>query len=773
MWPRKVVGPSPHRRRSTSGSWKETSAARGRRIVFEPLEDRRLLSVGMLHPEIAGQAAFLANSLSAPSTQSAASPNAAVNAAATGPTIGQVVVSQTKGKISWSVSDTLRVTSSTLQVDGLAPTVSGPFAGTSGAVNFSGSLPLLALGSHSFRITATDSAGNSTSFSGTFTVAPPTISGVVISLAKGRISWNVASPNGVASSALQIDGLSVSNVAGPFTTANGSVNFFGPLGALGGGLHSYTITATDKAGNVSTISNTFNVNATGPVISQVAISQPTNKITWNVSDLTPIANSTLQIDGTTVLNVSGPFPAATGGENFSAPLGSLSIGTHTYFITATDMANNTSSSTASFSITATPGSGPTISQVVVSEATGRVSWNAVDPSGVVSSTLAIDGIAVAGVAGPFTASTGGVNFSGPLGNLADGTHTITITATDGAHVTSTFSEDFSVGSTADSPPVISAISVSGPLGTITWNVADSAGVAGSTLTIDNHAVTVNGPAGTPTSANFSASLGLLSAGPHTFTITATDTLAEVATLTSTFTLATQTSVGPTLSNVVVSESKARISWNAVDPTGVTASTISIDGFPVANVSGPFTAGSGVNFSAPLDSLLAGTHSYTITGFDGLGSQATVSGTFTLAATTTYDPMLSQVVISQVRSRISWNVLSPNTIVSSAIQIDGVTVASVSGPFAASSGVNFSVALGSLVAGSHSYRITATDNLGRQSALLANFNLTAATSAAVAAAQNAVFSSLADSTLANSAKVDGLFAAVPTDSLTSASGTNVA
>ena len=132
-------------------------------------------------------------------------------------------------------------------------------------------------------------------------------------------------------------------------------------------------------------------------------------------------------------------------------------------------------------------------------------------------------------------------------------------------------------------------------------------------------------------------------------------------------------------------------------------------------------------------------------------------------------MLSQVVISQVRSRISWNVLSPNTIVSSAIQIDGVTVASVSGPFAASSGVNFSVALGSLVAGSHSYRITATDNLGRQSALLANFNLTAATSAAVAAAQNAVFSSLADSTLANSAKVDGLFAAVPTDSLTSGLG----
>ncbi len=224
----------------------------------------------------------------------------------------------------------------------------------------------------------------------------------------------------------------------------------------------------------------------------------------------------------------------------------------------------------------------------------------------------------------------------------------------------------------------------------------------------------------------------------------------------------------------MSQSKARISWNAFDTSGVTASTISIDGFPVSNVSGPFTASSGVNFSAPLDSLLAGTHTYSITGFDGLGSQETITSTFTLTATTTYDPMISQVAIAQARGRISWNVLSPNTIVSSTLQIDGITVANVSGPFTASSGVNFSAALGALAAGNHTYRITATDNLGRQSAALANFNLTAATATALGATQNAVFSSLADSALANSAKASWMFdLGGLTDSSSSTSGANVA
>ncbi len=339
--------------------------------------------------------------------------------------------------------------------------------------------------------------------------------------------------------------------------------------------------------------------------------------------------------------------------------------------------------------------------------------------------------------------------------MAAGDHTLTITATDRANATASLTEAFTISPTSPGP-VISTVVVSASADTITWNAADASGVAGSTLKIDGVSITPTGPVGTPASADYSASLGLLNAGPHTLVITATNTLSQASTLNSNFILDTQTSVGPTISLVVASESKARISWNAFDTTGVTGSTLSIDDNVVSSISGPYTAASGVNFSAPLDSLAAGIHTYSITAFDGLGSQETANGAFTLAATTTYDPMISLVVVAQERGRISWNVFSPNTIVGSTLQIDGATIGSVIGPFAASSGVNFSASLAGLVVGSHSYRITATDALGRQSAVLANFDVTVATAASAGAMRSAVFSGVGDSALATSAKADWLF-----------------
>jgi large repetitive protein len=492
-------------------------------------------------------------------------------------------------------------------------------------------------------------------------------------------------------------------------------------------------------------------SSTGPTISQVVIPQTAGTMSWSVSGPTPVATSTLVIDGTTVSGVTGPVANSSGGVTFSASINSLATGVHSYIITATDTVGNTSTSTSTFKFTNGVSSTPTIGSIVVSQSSGRVSWNVLDSTAITVSTLVIDGTSIPYVLGPFTA-TSGVNFSGPLTLLAAGDHTLTITATDKANATASVTQTFTIAPTGPGP-VISSVVVDPSTATITWNAADASGVTGSTLTIDGVAITPVGPVGTPTSADFHASLGLLNAGVHTVTITATNTLNVPSTLNANFILDSQTSVGPTVSQVVVSESKARISWNAVDTTGVTSSTLSIDGNVVSSVAGPFTAGSGVNFSAPLNSLAAGSHSYTITAFDGIGSKGTASGVFTLSTTTTFDPMIGSVVISQLRGRISWNVFSPNTISRSTLQIDGVTIGSVIGPFAASSGVNFSASLAGLAAGNHTYRITATDTLGRQSAVLANFSVTAAVGSAVRATQNAVFSGLGGSAAANSAKVD--------------------
>ena len=145
----------------------------------------------------------------------------------------------------------------------------------------------------------------------------PTIGQVVIVQTIGKMSWNAVDPDGVASSTLAIDGTVVSKVAGPFTAAFG-VNYSAPLGLLTVGDHTYTITATDKAGHTSTSSATITVTAQGPTIGQVVVSQAKGRISWNAVDPDGVAGSTLSIDGKPVSNVAGPFAAASG-VNFRRP----------------------------------------------------------------------------------------------------------------------------------------------------------------------------------------------------------------------------------------------------------------------------------------------------------------------------------------------------------------------------------------------------------------------------------------------------------------------
>ncbi len=73
---------------------------------------------------------------------------------------------------------------------------------------------------------------------------------------------------------------------------------------------------------------------------------------------------------------------------------------------------------------------------------------------------------------------------------------------------------------------------------MTWNAIDADGVAGSTLLVDGKNVAVKGPYRTTSGSNFSAKLGLLTAGVHTYSIVATDKLGyKTATpLTGTFTV---------------------------------------------------------------------------------------------------------------------------------------------------------------------------------------------------------------------------------------------
>ena len=366
------------------------------------------------------------------------------------------------------------------------------------------------------------------------------------------------------------------------------------------------------------------------------------------------------MDGKNVTPVYGPY-TATSGVNFGAPLGMLSAGTHNYSIVATDKAGNPTSPayTGSFTVVASTNNGPTIGGVAVVEATGPqdgtlttgeslvLTFNALDPDGVAGATLQVDGKNVTPVYGPYTAASG-VNFGVALGMQSAGTHNYSIVATDkaGNATSPAYTGSFTVVASTNNGPTVGGVTVvqaTGPQnGTLTtsesilmtWNTVDPDGLASATLQMDGKNITpVYGPYATATGANFSALLGILSAGTHNYSIVATDKAGNPTSpaYTGSFNVVTATNPGPTISGVTIVTASGLMTWNALDSDGVASSSLQIDGADVSNIYGPYVAASGVNFSGVFGTLLSGSHTYTITATDNLGNQSQSTGTFNVPA----------------------------------------------------------------------------------------------------------------------------------------------
>ena len=171
----------------------------------------------------------------------------------------------------------------------------------------------------------------------------------------------------MAGAQLSIDGaaLSQGEIVGPYAAASGEdfAWVFGRPGPVSvwafrptdpSGVHSYVITATDKAGNSSRLTGTFKV---GPVISAVAFSFTQGFMSWNAADPYGVAATQLSIDGNAVRKSAlfGPY-AASSGKNFAWVFGSLAAGsTHTYVITATSELDYSTQLSGTFTVPAASG----------------------------------------------------------------------------------------------------------------------------------------------------------------------------------------------------------------------------------------------------------------------------------------------------------------------------------------------------------------------------------------------------------------------------------
>jgi hypothetical protein len=145
------------------------------------------------------------------------------------------------------------------------------------------------------------------------------------------------SVSGATTTTCSVDGGAASACQSPFTPS-----------ALTNGSHSVSISATDAAGNVTSVSRGFIIDTLAPVVTVSARPSTLTRATsatiqWSTVES---ATYTCRLDG-------GVVVACGSGTSGSRVLGGLADGAHALVITATDAANNPGTATVSWTVDTT------------------------------------------------------------------------------------------------------------------------------------------------------------------------------------------------------------------------------------------------------------------------------------------------------------------------------------------------------------------------------------------------------------------------------------
>jgi hypothetical protein len=366
-------------------------------------------------------------------------------------------------------------------------------------------------GTHTFSVTATDRAGQT---------GPATLLSLILDRgAPASPSVNLAatsdtgssktdditsdttptlSGTGVARDLITVTLPSTGEVLTTTVASNGSWSVT-PTKALGNGTSQVSVTATDRAGNTSDptlLSITIDKTAPSLPTADVAANSDTGSNTADdiTSDDTPTFRGTGTAGDTITVTIPGTREVLTttvaeDGNWSVTPTKSIADGRVNVSVTATDKAGNTSASTVvQVLVDATAPAQPT-AQVVTASDTGRSKTDNITSD----NTPTLSGKGVAGdtitvtLPGTGEVKTTTVDSNGdwsitPAQALADGPHTIGITATDKAgHTSSPKSLNVVIDTTA---PTTLTAALTSPLNTSdNTPTLNGTGTAGDTITV--------------------------------------------------------------------------------------------------------------------------------------------------------------------------------------------------------------------------------------------------------------------------------------------------
>ncbi|QNW92139.1 BapA prefix-like domain-containing protein [Acinetobacter seifertii] len=465
-------------------------------------------------------------------------------------------------------------------------------------------LPTLTDGPHTITVTATDPAGNVGTTNAVVTVDTTAPNAPVIDPINASNPVTGTAEPGSTVKVTFPDGSTATVVAGP----DGKWTVPNP-GDLTDG-QTVTATATDPAGNPS-LPGSAVVDAVAPTVAVTTAltNDSTPALTGTVND--PTAKVVVTVDGVNYSATNNGDGTWTLADN-TLPV--LADGPHTVTVTATDPAGNVGTGSAVLTVDTTA---PVVAlnDVLSNDSTPALTGTVTDPTATV--VVTVDGVnypATNNGDGTWTLA------DNTLPVLADGPHTITVTATDPAGNVGTGSAVLTVDTTA---PVVALNDVLSNDSTpaLTGTVTDPTATVVVTVDGVNYSATNNGD-GTWTLAD--NTLPVLADGPHTITVTATDPAGNVGTGSAVLTVDTTAPV-IALNDVLTNDSTPALTGTVTDPTATVMVTVDGVNYPATNNGdGTWTLADNT-----LPVLADGPHTVTVTATDPAGNVGTDSAVLTI------------------------------------------------------------------------------------------------------------------------------------------------